>query len=76
MKSYRDWKKKKKTPDTTSLITTPQITRLRKVCFYARITEAAKGIASKIQPVAALEIVYKNREKMKKLQTFDLRYYI
>ena len=44
------------------------------ISFDARIKEAPKSITSKIQVDNVPDIADKNKEKTKKLQTFDLRY--
>ena len=61
-----------KMPHTTTFITTPEFIRLTKVNFDARMKQELKGIASKSQLDAALDMANKNREKIKKLQTFKL----
>ena len=64
-----------KIPDTTDFITTPEFNTLAKISSDARMQKAAKSLASKSQVDSALDIADKSREKIKKLQTFDLSYF-
>ena len=57
-------------------ITTPKLNRLTKTSLDTRTQEAAKCLVSKSQVDNALDIAGKNREKIKKLQTFDFSYFI
>ena len=63
-----------KIPDTTSFITTPDFKRLTKLSPHARMKEAAKIHAIKIEVKNTLGD--KNRVKMKKLETFDASHFI
>ena len=58
--------------DIAGFITT---SRLSKISFDSRIKEAAKSVARKSQLDNALDIADKSREKIRKLQTFDLSYF-
>ena len=61
---------KTKIPDTTIFIITLEFNN-----FDARIKEAPKSLTSKIQVDNVPDIADKKKEKTKKLQTFDLRYF-
>ena len=61
--------------DTTDFITTLEFNRLTNISFDVRIIEAAKIFACKNQVNNRLYTAGKNREKIKKLQTFDLSYF-
>ena len=60
--------------ETTRFSATPQFNRLTKISSDANMKEAAKSVASKSQVDNALDRAYKNIEKIKKLQAFDLSY--
>ena len=61
---------------STSFITRPEFNRLTKINFNTRMKQEAKSLASTGQvDTAALDIADKNREKMKKLPTFDLSHF-
>ena len=66
-------------PNTTGFITTPEFNRLTKISFDARMTEARKSLQVKVKTVSqkdtALDVADKNREKVKKLQTYNLSYF-
>ena len=61
--------------DIAGFITTSVFNRLSKISFDSRIKEAAKSVARKSQLDNALDIADKSREKIRKLQTFDLSYF-
>ena len=63
-------------PDTIEFIVTQDFNRLTKMNFTARMAEALKNFATKKQVENAFELGYKNREKIEKLQTFDLSYFV
>ena len=64
-----------KTTDATSFIITPELNRLTKISFDAKIKEAAKSLASESQEYV-LDIVDENiKEYIKKPQMFDLSYF-
>ena len=56
---------------TTGFITTPEFYILTETSFDGRMKQEAKSLAN-VQQTLLLSIADKNREKIKRLQTFDL----
>ena len=66
----------KKIPDTSNFIETEDFNSLTKINFDTRIAEASKNLATTIQVKTLIEWGDKNSEKLKRLQEFDLSYFI
>ena len=58
---------KKKVPDTTRFITTPEFNRLTKINFDATMKQESRSLASKMSSTA-LDIADKVEKKIKNLQ--------
>ena len=62
-----------KIPDASGFITTPEFNRIGTINFDAKMKEAEKSLATKVQSMNAIDIAIKNKE-IKGLQTFDSGY--
>ena len=64
-----------KIPGIASFLTIPEMDRLKKISFDARMEKATESLESNSQVNDAVDIAHKHKEKLEKLQTFDLSYF-
>ena len=66
----------KKILNTSKFIKTQEFNRLSKIKFNGTMVETSKKFATKNQVEIALDLEHENRDKTKRIQTFDLSYFI